>query len=294
MNLPELQAKVRQIEIRTRRLVSDLMIGQYQSIFKGQGMDFDDIREYQPGDEIRHIDWNVTARLNQPFIKQYVEERELTVMLVVDSSASGTFGSGEQTKRDLAAEVAALLAFAAQRNNDKVGLTLFTERVEKYVAPAKSNRHVLRLVRDILDHTPDHRGGDLRHTLQHLQKTFRRRAVMVVLSDFLDPLPVSALQQARRRHDVIAIQITDLHEEKLPTLGRITIEDAETGEVGEVTLRSEEELSAFSRQQAHAQEELEQQLSGIGIDHIRLRTNESYIPGLSKFFRTRIERQRRT
>ena len=293
MNLPELQAKVRQIEIRTRRLVSDLMIGQYQSIFKGQGMDFDDIREYQPGDEIRHIDWNVTARLNQPFIKQYVEERELTIMLVVDLSASGTFGSGEQTKRDLAAEVAALLAFAAQRNNDKVGLTLFTERVEKYVAPAKSNRHVLRLVRDILEHTPDHRGGDLRHALQHLQKIFRRRAVMVVLSDFLDPLPVSALQQARRRHDVIAIQITDLHEEKLPTLGRITIEDAETGEVGEVTLRNEEELSAFSRQQAHAQEELEQQLSGIGIDHIRLRTNESYIPGLSKFFRNRIERQRR-
>ena len=293
MNLPELQAKVRQIEIRTRRLVSDLMIGQYQSIFKGQGMDFDDIREYQPGDEIRHIDWNVTARLNQPFIKQYVEERELTVMLVIDLSASGTFGSGEQTKRDLAAEVAAVLAFAAQRNNDKVGLTLFTERVEKYVAPAKGNRHVLRLVRDILDHKPGHRGGDFRHALQHLQKTFRRRAVMVVLSDFLDPLPLSALQQARRRHDVIAIQITDPHEEALPALGRITIEDAETGEVGEVTLRNEEELSAFSRQQAHAQEELEQQLSGIGIDHIRLRTNESYIPGLSKFFRNRIERQRR-
>ena len=214
-------------------------------------------------------------------------------MLVVDLSASGTFGSGEQTKRDLAAEVAALLAFAAQRNNDKVGLTLFTERVEKYVAPAKSNRHVLRLVRDILDHTPDHRGGDLRHALQHLQKTFRRRSVMVVLSDFLDPLPVSALQQARRRHDVIAIQITDLHEEKLPTLGRITMEDAETGEVGEVTLRNEEELSAFSHQQAHAQEELEQQLSGIGIDHIRLRTNKPYLPELSKFFRTRLERQRR-
>ena len=142
MNLPELQAQVRQIEIRTRRLVSDLMIGQYQSVFKGQGMDFDDIREYQPGDEVRHIDWNVTARLDQPFIKQYVEERELTVMLVVDLSASGTFGSGRQTKRELAAEVGAVLAFAAQRNNDKVGLTLFTERVEKYVAPAKGNRCV--------------------------------------------------------------------------------------------------------------------------------------------------------
>ena len=215
MNLPELQAQVRQIEIRTRRLVSDLMIGQYQSVFKGQGMDFDDIREYQPGDEVRHIDWNVTARLNQPFIKQYVEERELTVMLVVDLSASGTFGSGRQTKRELAAEVGAVLAFAAQRNNDKVGLTLFTERVEKYVTPAKGNRHVLRVVRDILGHTPDHRGGDLRHALQHLQKSFRRRSVMVLLSDFLDPLPISTLQQARRRHDVVAIQITDPHEDCL-------------------------------------------------------------------------------
>ena len=294
MNLPELQAQVRQIEIRTRRLVSDLMIGQYQSVFKGQGMDFDDIREYQPGDEVRHIDWNVTARLNQPFIKQYVEERELTVMLVVDLSASGTFGSGRQTKRELAAEVGAVLAFAAQRNNDKVGLTLFTERVEKYVAPAKGNRHVLRVVRDILGQTPDHRGGDLRHALQHLQKSFRRRSVMVLLSDFLDPLPISTLQQARRRHDVVAIQITDPHEEQLPALGRMTLEDAETGEVSEVTLRSEEDLDAFFRHRAEAQDELEQQFNGLGIDHIRLRTNEPFVPELGRFFRTRLERQRRT
>ena len=293
MNLPELQAKVRQIEIRTRRLVSDLMIGQYQSVFKGQGMDFDDIREYQPGDEVRHIDWNVTARLNQPFIKQYVEERELTIMLVIDLSASGVFGSGKQTKRDLIAEVSALLAFAAQRNNDKIGLTLFTERVEKYIAPAKGNRHVLRMVRDILDCTPDLQGGDLQHCLQHLQKTFRRRAVMVVLSDFLDPLPVSSLQQAKRRHDVIAIQITDPREETLPALGQITMEDAETGEVGEITLRSDQELSAFSKHQAQLQAKLEQQLSSIGIDHIRLRTDKPYVPRLSKFFRTRLERQRR-
>ena len=294
MNLPELQAQVRQIEIRTRRLVSDLMIGQYQSVFKGQGMDFDDIREYQPGDEVRHIDWNVTARLNQPFIKQYVEERELTVMLVVDLSASGTFGSGRQTKRELAAEVGAVLAFAAQRNNDKVGLTLFTERVEKYAAPAKGNRHVLRVVRDILGYTPNHRGGDLRHALQHLQKSFRRRSVMVLLSDFLDPLPISTLQQAQRRHDVVAIQIIDPHEEQLPALGRMTMEDAETGEVGEVTLRNEEDLDAFFRHRAEAQEELEQQFNGLGIDHIRVRTSEPFVPELGRFFRTRLERQRRT
>ena len=294
MNLPELQAKVRQIEIRTRRLVNDLMIGQYQSVFKGQGMDFDDIREYQPGDEVRHIDWNVTARLNQPFIKQYVEERELTIMLVIDLSASGVFGSGKQTKRDLIAEVSALLAFAAQRNNDKIGLTLFTERVEKYIAPAKGNRHVLRMVRDILDFTSDLRGGDLQHCLHNLQKTFRRRAVMVVLSDFLDPLPVSTLQQAKHRHDLIAIQVTDPREENLPAMGQITMEDAETGEVGEISLQNNQQLLAFSKHQAQIQVKLEQQFSSLGIDHIRLHTDEPYVPRLSKFFRSRLKRQLRT
>ena len=292
MNLPELQAQVRQIEIRTRRLVSDLMIGQYQSVFKGQGMDFDDIREYQPGDEVRHIDWNVTARLNQPFIKQYVEERELTVMLVVDLSASGTLErppnqarTGRRSRRR-----ARLCRPAQQRQGWPHALY---RACEKYVTPP-GNRHVLRVVRDILGHTPDHRGGDLRHALQHLQKSFRRRSVMVLLSDFLDPLPISTLQQARRRHDVVAIQITDPHEEQLPALGRITLEDAESGEVGEVTLRNGEEIDAFFRQRAEAQDQLEQQFNGLGIDHIRLRTNEPFVPELGRFFRTRLERQRRT
>jgi len=293
MNPAELQAKVRQIEIRTRRLVSDAMVGQYQSVFKGQGMDFDEVREYQPGDEVRNIDWNVTARLNSPFVKQFVEERELTVMLLVDLSASGQFGSGTQTKQELAAEVTAVLAFATQRNNDKVGLTLFTERVEKYVPPAKGQRHALRVVRDILHHKPAERGGDLRHALQHLQKTFRRRAVLVIISDFLDPLPDSALQQANRRHDVVAIQIIDPHEEQLPALGRMTLEDAETGEVGEINLRSEEELADFYHHRTAAQEELEKQFRGMNIDHLRLRTGEPYMPELIKFFRMRLDRQRR-
>jgi uncharacterized protein (DUF58 family) len=293
MNPADLQAKVRQIEIRTRRLVSDAMVGQYQSVFKGQGMDFDEVREYQPGDEVRNIDWNVTARLNAPFVKQFVEERELTVMLVVDLSASGQFGSGTQTKQELAAEVTAVLAFAAQRNNDKVGLTLFTERVEKYVRPAKGQRHALRVVRDILHHEPAARGGDLRHALQHLQKTFRRRAVLVIISDFLDPLPDSALQQANRRHDVVAIQIIDPHEEQLPALGRMTLEDAETGEVGEINLRNEEELADFFHHRAAEQEELEKQFRGMNIDHLLLRTGELYMPELTKFFRMRLDRQRR-
>jgi len=222
-----------------------------------------------------------------------VEERELTVMLLVDLSASGQFGSGTQTKQELAAEVTALLAFAAQANNDKVGLTLFTERVEKYVRPAKGQRHALRVVRDILHHEPAARGGDLRHALQHLQKTFRRRAVLVIISDFLDPLPDSSLQQANRRHDVVAIQIIDPHEEQLPALGRMTLEDAETGEVGEINLRNEEELANFVHHRAAAQEELEKQFRGMNIDHLRLRTGEPYMPELIKFFRMRLDRQRR-
>ena len=291
MNAAQLQAKVRHIEIRTRRLVSDTMVGQYQSVFKGQGMDFDEVREYMPGDEVRNIDWNVTARLNQPFVKQFVEERELTVILLVDVSASGQFGSGAQTKREVAAEVGGALAFAAQQNNDKVGLLLFTERVEKYVKPAKGQRHALRVVRDILHHTPEGRGGDLRHALHHLQKSFRRRAVLVILSDFLDPLPTSALAQANRRHDVVAVQVTDPHEESLPALGRMTLEDAETGEVGEVLLRKPSEMEAFHQDRAEAQEALTKQLAGMDIDHLQLRTDQPWLPELAKFFRTRLEKQ---
>ena len=293
MNPAEIQTKVRQIEIRTRRLVSDVMVGQYQSVFKGQGMDFDEVREYLPGDEVRNIDWNVTARLSQPYVKQFVEERELTVMLLVDLSASGRFGSGAQTKQELAAEVAAVFAFAAQKNNDKVGLLLYTERVEKYVKPGKGQRHALRVVHDILHHTPEGRGGDLRHALHHLRRAFRRRSVMLIISDFLDPLPVSALQQANRRHDVVAVQIVDPHEEALPALGRITLEDAETGEVGEINLRNAEDLAAFHKHRATEQEELQKQFLGMNIDHLCLRTNEPYLPAVTKFFRTRLERQQR-
>jgi len=293
MNPAEIQTKVRQIEIRTRRLVSDVMVGQYQSVFKGQGMDFDEVREYLPGDEVRNIDWNVTARLSQPYVKQFVEERELTVMLLVDLSASGRFGSGAQTKQELAAEVAAVFAFAAQKNNDKVGLLLYTERVEKYVKPGKGQRHALRVVHDILHHTPEGRGGDLRHALHHLRRAFRRRSVMLIISDFLDPLPVSALQQANRRHDVVTVQIVDPHEETLPALGRITLEDAETGEVGEINLRNSDDLAAFHKHRATEQEELQKQFLGMNIDHLCLRTNEPYLPAVTKFFRTRLERQQR-
>src|SRR5678815_3120907 len=241
----EILKKIRQIEIRTNRLVSETLAGQYHSVFKGQGMNFDEVREYQPGDEVRSIDWNVTARMNHPFVKKFVEERELTVMLLVDLSGSGIFGSGEQTKRELAAEIASVLAFSAIRNNDKVGLILFTEEVEKYIPPKKGRKHVLRVIREILFYEPRSHGTDLDSALQFLNRVTAHLAITVVLSDFLgQSLPTraniaahlrrnvvlsqtlgqasaAALKQTNRKHDVIAIQIIDKFELELPPIGYI-------------------------------------------------------------------------
>src|SRR2546422_11780382 len=227
----EILKKIRQIEIRTNRLVSETLGGQYHSVFKGVGMNFEEVREYQPGDEVRSIDWNVTARMNHPFVKKFVEERELTLLLVVDLSGSGVFGSGEQSKRELAAEVASVLAFSAIRNNDKVGLLLFTDEVEKYMPPRKGRRHVLRVIREILFHEPRGRGTSLNAALHLLSRVISHRAIAVVISDFIDETnPVqpgvarlsrlapsagqsmmsmgcyAALRQANRRHDLVAVQ----------------------------------------------------------------------------------------
>src|SRR5262245_28798119 len=215
----EILKKIRQIEIRTRRLVSETLAGQYHSVFKGQGMNFDEVREYQPGDEVRTIDWNVTARMNHPFIKKFVEERELTLMLVVDVSGSGLFGSRGQSKRELAAEIASVLAFSAIRNNDKVGLLLFTDEVEKFVPPRKGRGHVLRVIREVLFFEPKRRGTDLVNALEFMGRVLPHRAIAVVVSDFISPgggaLPKpaqTALRMANRRHDVVAVQITDRYE----------------------------------------------------------------------------------
>ena len=229
----EILKKIRQIEIRTKRLVTETLAGQYHSAFKGQGLHFEEVREYTPGDEIRSIDWNVTARMNQPFVKVYSEERELTLMLLVDLSGSGFFGSAEQTKREIAAELASVLAFSAIRNNDKVGLILFTDKVEKYVPPRKGRFHVLRVIREILFFEPEHRGTDLNGALEFLGRVVPRKAITVCVSDFLGQTNPSrrsmdahlrrqvvlsetlaqtsatALRQANRRHDVVAVQITD-------------------------------------------------------------------------------------
>lgn len=311
----EVLKKIRQIEFRTKRLVSETLAGQYHSVFKGQGMNFEEVREYQPGDEVRSIDWNVTARMNHPFIKKFVEERELTVMLVVDVSASGLFGSGEQSKRELAAEIASVLAFSAIRNNDKVGLILFSEEVEKYIPPRKGRRHVLRVIREILFHEPRQPGTRMSVALEFAIKLLAHRSIVVVLSDFLGTntptradihahlrhnavlsttlgqTPLGALRQANRRHDVVAVQITDRYEMELPALGLLVLKDAETGEVVEVDTGDPRKREAFVRRQLNAQLELQRLFRSAGIDSIQLNTDKPYALELARFFETREKRR---
>ena len=313
----EILKKIRQIEIRTNRLVSETLAGQYHSVFKGQGMNFDEVREYQPGDEVRTIDWNVTARMNHPFVKKFVEERELTLMLVVDASGSGLFGSHAQSKRELAAEIASVLAFSAIRNNDKVGLILFTDEVEKFIPPRKGRRHVLRVIREVLFFEPRHRGTDLNGALEFLLRVTPHRAIAVVISDFIGSPAVAAgrrrgklrpqmmlleslaqasftmLRQANRRHDVVAVQIADRYELELPALGRLVLNDAETGEVVEINTGDERKRAAFAERQARAQADLARLFRSAGIDAIRLRTDQPYAAELGKFFETREKRRLR-
>jgi uncharacterized protein (DUF58 family) len=310
----EILKKIRQIELRTNRLVTETLGGQYHSVFKGQGMNFEEVREYQPGDEVRAIDWNVTARMNHPFVKKFVEERELTLMLVVDVSGSGLFGSGAQSKRELAAEVASVLAFSAIRNNDKVGVILFSEEVEKYIPPKKGRRHVLRVIREILFFEPKKRGTNLNAALEFLNRVTAHRAIAVVVSDFIgqpttqrgtrntSPLLVSeslvqsafvSLRSTNKHHDVIAIQVIDRYELELPALGRLVFKDAETGEVVEINTNELRKLNAFSERQSKQQAELLRVLRSANIDAIQLRTDQDYGPALGKFFETRERRRRR-
>jgi uncharacterized protein (DUF58 family) len=311
----EILKKIRQIEIRTNRLVSETLAGQYHSVFKGQGMNFEEVREYQPGDEVRSIDWNVTARMNHPFVKKFVEERELTLMLVVDVSGSGLFGSRTQSKRELAAEIASVLAFSAIRNNDKVGLILFSDEVEKFIPPRKGRRHVLRVIREVLFFEPKRRGTNLNEALEFLIRVTTHRAITVIISDFLGSPAVPStprssrlrpqmmlleslaqasfpmLRQANRRHDVVAVQIADPYELELPALGRLVFNDAETGEVVEVNTNDARKRASFAERQARAQAELARLFRFAGIDAIQLRTDQPYAIGLARFFETR-ERRR--
>src|SRR5271170_436327 len=248
----EMLKKVRQVELRTRRLVTDVLAGEYHSVFKGRGMDFDEVREYTPGDEVRLIDWNVTARTGTAFIKKLREERELTILLAVDVSASGKFGSQMQSKQELAAEIASVLAFSAIRNRDKVGLLLFTDEVEQFIPPTKGRQHVLRVIREVLFHTPKRRGTDVAAALEFINDVQRKRAVVFVISDFIEsPEAFERLRRQLRltnkRHDLVLCHLRDRYEEELPPFGLLSLEDPETGEVVEINTGSAGVRESFAQ-----------------------------------------------
>lgn len=282
--------KIRHLEIKTRGLVEAAFAGQYRSVFKGRGMNFEEVREYQPGDEVRAIDWNVTARMGHPFVKKFTEERELTVMLVVDVSASGNYGSVKLSKRELAAEVASLLAFSAIRNNDKVGLILFSDHVELYIPPKKGRSHTLRMIREILFFEPAGQGTDTSAALNYLNRVVTHKSVVFLISDFQAENYAKALSVTSRRHDLVAIPIVDPREEDLPNIGIITLEDAETGEQIEVNTSDSATRSAY----LHLVEKRRNELLGLlrrnRIDSISLRTDADYLPALRTFFKQRERR----
>ncbi len=287
----EILKKIRRLELRTRRLVDSMFAGSYHSVFKGRGMNFEEVREYNPGDEIRSIDWNVTARMNAPFVKKFTEERELTVMLVVDVSGSEDFGSVNSSKRELAAEVASILAFSAIQNNDKVGLLLFSDEVELFIHPKKGRMHTLRLIREMLYFQPRRRGTNLAAALEYLNKVVTRRAVVFLISDFLDEGYARPLAVAARRHDLVAIPVVDPGEEDLPDVGLVTFEDPETGEQIEINTSSRALRGAYLALEEKRKRGIEQELRKLGIDMIPLRTNEDYLRVLRAFFDRREQRQ---
>jgi len=283
----ELAKKIRYIEIYTSKAVNDVLAGEYESVFKGRGMEFDEVREYQPGDEVRSIDWNVTARMGHPYVKRFVEERELTVLFLVDLSASGAFGSARQVKNDVAAELCALLAFCAIKNNDKVGLIVFTDRVEMFVPPAKGTTHVLRLIRELLDFKPRQTQTDIAAGLEYLGRVTTKKCVVFLVSDFLGEGFEKRLHVLGKRHDVIAVSITDPREVRVPNVGLLELEDAETGEriiidTGSAAVRRKYETLGLERQGG-----LRDLFRSMDVDQIEVFTDRDYVRDLVRFFRTR-------
>jgi uncharacterized protein (DUF58 family) len=321
----DLIKRIRKIEITTRRVVEDTLSGQYHSVFKGRGMAFDEVRAYQPGDEIRDIDWNVSARMNQVFVKRFVEERELTVMILVDLSASADFGSNEKTKAEVAAEIAALLAFSAISNNDRVGLLLFTDRMEKFVPPRKGRKHALRIVSEILQFQPTGKGTDLRAGIEYLRNVIKRKTVTFLISDFMDERPAPPpkegtgraappargqaewgqrgveqelawtrpLQILARKHDVVPIQLADRLELALPRLGVAWVEDPETGETFRVDLADGAVRKAFEKAMRLAVEQRKRLFARLRLDTVTVRSDDAeYVKPLVTFFRARAKRMK--
>ncbi len=286
----EILKKIRRIQIYTNRTVDDILAGQYRSVFKGRGMEFAEVREYQIGDDVRFIDWNVTARMGKPYVKQFSEEREMTVMLLVDVSGSGRFGSVERTKNDIAAEIAALIAFSAIRNNDKVGLIIFTDRVEKFIPPKKGRSHVLRVIREILYFEPEGRMTDINSAVEYLMRVTNRRTVAFMVSDFIASNFAGKLRAANQRHDMIAIRIADPREFELPRVGLIELEDPETGERALINTRNNRLRKRFEQLSKSRHAEQARMFRSMRVDSVDIRTDSSYVEPLVRFFRMRERR----
>ncbi len=289
---PELFQKIKTIQIRTQRLVSDAFAGEYESAFKGRGMEFEEVRDYQPGDDIRHIDWNVTARMGSPYVKQHREERELTVMLLVDVSSSGAFGSGLKLKNEVAAEVAALLAYTAIHSNDRVGLIIFSDRIEHYIPPKKGRAHVWRVIRDILTFRTPRRGTDLEGALKFMSSVMSRRVVAFVISDFLDEGFADRLRIICKRHDVTAITIGDRRERELPRIGLIELEDAETGESILIDTYDRNVTEGFRILSRDERSERSHFFRSAGAGEVQIRADDAdYVDALVRYFHAREQRR---
>jgi uncharacterized protein (DUF58 family) len=284
--------KIRRIQITTNRLVNESLAGEYHSVFKGRGMEFDEVREYQHGDDIRTIDWNVSSRTGRPFVKRYVEERELTVMLLIDKSASGLFGSVSKMKSEIAAEISALLAFSAIKNKDRVGAILFTDRVEKFIPPRRGSKHVLRVIREVLFHKPEQRGTSIQTAIELLNLVVRKRAVVFLISDLLDQGFEQSLKVANRRHDIVIIQIIDRLEKGLPEIGLLEIRDAETGEIACIDTSLPWVQDTMRENWSRNQERLQKLFESHRMDHVTIETGIPYDVPLVRFFKDRAKRIR--
>jgi uncharacterized protein (DUF58 family) len=288
----EILKKVQRIQIVANRAVNDLFAGQYHSVFRGRGMEFDEVREYQPGDDVRTIDWNVTARAGAPYIKRFCEERELTVLFLVDVSASGAFGSLSQSKLEMVVEVAALLMFSALKNNDKVGLVLFCDQVLNYFPPRKGKQNVLHLIRELLSAEPVARHTDLAEALEFLNRVHKRRSVVFLISDFIGPSARNVMAVANRRHDLVAISVADPREHIIPDVGFIRLKDAETGEIVELDTSHPKVRALFETRAAERTENLSTELKKVGVDELPISTGEDYLKSLRRFFYMRERRIR--
>jgi uncharacterized protein (DUF58 family) len=288
METAELLKKVRKIEIKTRGLSSHIFSGEYHSAFKGRGMAFSEVREYSPGDDVRTIDWNVTARFNTPFVKVFEEERELSVVLVVDASASGAFGTRNQFKQELITELCAVIAFSASQNNDKIGIIFFTDRIEKYIPPKKGKSHVLRIIRELIEFRPEHKKTDLEVALKYMTNVIKKRSVVFLISDFFaEQNYKDALKIANKKHDLVALRITDKAESELPGIGLVKLKDNETGKVIWVDTSDTKFRKQFIANHLKFEDELKEMFNKSGIDATRIYTHESYVKPLMNLFKNR-------